>query len=325
MLESEPIKKLSFNSGFWGPKGSFPYYVHDGDDWGNVAKRDNWTDVKAFIRFNFQTDDPREVNWYLHRFVGCTKSSDGMNYEFSSGDRIRMSNGTSMRGHIFTRNRVHHVPPPISPHDQARDALVQTIQRYRSLFSSISFTMFGFRFRGGDLLTIKDYAEQGRMLVSHRPNQASPGIYYPAYDALHLKHKTINGFETRALIIHECAHAVMDLRYASLSTHQSEAIAYVVQCIVADYEGMVLYTPDKTHNLSTKECSGHDACKFVIGGQIASKVRSGTRTVSNADQKRMLATLTDDPHYGAKRGRPEYNGIPKRSMGPFPPVIPYGA
>src|SRR5262249_52149145 len=52
------------------------------DTWESVA-RDYNLDVKQLIRFNFHTDIPEEVNWYLHRNVGCnTPSLTGRNWTF---------------------------------------------------------------------------------------------------------------------------------------------------------------------------------------------------------------------------------------------------
>lgn len=69
------------------PAGGDAYQVKDGDSWITVAQSlgmDPWD----LIQFNFQTRDPDEVNWYLHRNVGCTRiSPDGFNYQFSSHDR----------------------------------------------------------------------------------------------------------------------------------------------------------------------------------------------------------------------------------------------
>ena len=327
MIEKAPIKPLLFNGGFWGPKGSHIYYVRDGDDFTNLAKRDGWSNVWDFIHFNFQTYVPEEVNWYLHRYVGCTKTDDGMNYKFSSSDRVRMTDGSSQRGHVFTRKRIYHVPPPENPHETAKQSVIKALEQYRSLFAPMRFIIFGVHFNCSDLNKIREYIENGRILVAHRPTQGSAGVYYPGYNALHLRNKLLRGVGEKALIVHECAHAALDMNSVSVTRHQSEAIAYIVQCVVAGYEGKVLYTVNSKHNSGTTSCAGHgdEDCKFVIADQIADKIRTGTRRISKADEKRMLDAMKGDPHYGSKSGRPNYNGIPKRTIGPLPPVVPSGA
>ena len=322
MLIKKPIKPLLWNNGHWGPKGSHIYYVQDGDDFVDLAKRDGWPFVWEFIHFNFKTYDAEEVNWYLKHFVGCTKSDDGRNYKFSSTDKVALSNGKTVRGHIFTKNRLSRLPE--NPHITTRKTIVSVIRRYQARLRGLRFMMYDFMFDGSDLSIIGDYVEAGRIQVFHKPGQSAEGKYFPTFNSFHLKHKHATGINKRALIIHECAHAIMDLRHADLTVHQSEAMAYVVQCLVADLDGKQLYHSDSTHNSTTVHCSGHEECKFVIGAQIAEKVRRRRTFISEADENRMLKTLTGDPHYGHKRGRPKYEGIPKRPVPKFD-VVPTGA
>jgi hypothetical protein len=76
----------------WGAKrGGIPYRPRDRkdgkpaqEDWGTVAKKFG-VGVKELIYFNFMTDNPDEVNWYLHHYVGCKKvSPSGNNWMFSN-------------------------------------------------------------------------------------------------------------------------------------------------------------------------------------------------------------------------------------------------
>ena len=58
--------------------------VSDGEDWASVAQQYN-VNVKDLIYFNFHTNVPEEVNWYLRRNTGCNVSKDGgRNWAFSS-------------------------------------------------------------------------------------------------------------------------------------------------------------------------------------------------------------------------------------------------
>lgn len=63
--EKPPAKEAPFP-----PAGGIGYKVKDGETWGSVANMFG-LDVKKLIKFNFQTDDPGEVNWYLRVKVGC--------------------------------------------------------------------------------------------------------------------------------------------------------------------------------------------------------------------------------------------------------------
>ena len=74
--EKPPAKEAPFP-----PAGGIGYKVKDGETWGSVANMFG-LDVKKLIRFNFQTDDPGEVNWYLRVKVGC-HLHDAINWKFS--------------------------------------------------------------------------------------------------------------------------------------------------------------------------------------------------------------------------------------------------
>ncbi len=68
----------------WPPKGYMKEVeVEDGNFWslGRRFGRENPWDI---IIFNFGTEDPQVVNWYLHNAVGCWKSQDNANFAFDS-------------------------------------------------------------------------------------------------------------------------------------------------------------------------------------------------------------------------------------------------
>jgi hypothetical protein len=100
--EKTPAHLLPFG---FKPAGVTPYRVTNRDDWASVAK-DHSVDVKTLIYFNFHTNVPEEVNWYLRRNVGCKKSRDhGANWAFSSD---------ALPGIIFIPPGTKPVPPPRS-------------------------------------------------------------------------------------------------------------------------------------------------------------------------------------------------------------------
>jgi hypothetical protein len=83
-FEKEPKNRLP--AGFV-PQGGVPYRVKDNDDWANIALN-NGIDMNWLIKFNFQTNNTDEINWYLRRYVGCNKpTKDGKNWMFSSSAR----------------------------------------------------------------------------------------------------------------------------------------------------------------------------------------------------------------------------------------------
>jgi len=80
--EREPDNPLPVD---FVPEGAVEtHHVSDGEDWASIAARYNVI-VDDLIYFNFHTNVPEEVNWYLRRNVGCNVSNDGgLNWAFSS-------------------------------------------------------------------------------------------------------------------------------------------------------------------------------------------------------------------------------------------------
>ncbi len=80
--EREPDNPLPID---FVPDGAVETHsVSDGEDWASVAAPYN-VKVDDLIYFNFHTNVPEEVNWYLRRNTGCNVSNDGgLNWAFSS-------------------------------------------------------------------------------------------------------------------------------------------------------------------------------------------------------------------------------------------------
>jgi len=304
MLVKTPLRTIAFNNGVWAPSGAHPYYVKDGDNWENVARRDGWADARDLVEFNFQTRDPEEVNWYLQNFVGCTVSHDGKNYSFSSGDAVRMTDGTSQRGHIFTKNDITSRPPvPLDDHDRARESVLNVLSETGPL-GRIHFEMFGFHVNGPSYKLMKDYVQQRRIRVRYDSSLAADGRYDWEPDTLNLGFTTAAAVERRGLIVHEVTHAMMDDCSASwLSRRKSEAIAFTAQCIYTSLKGYTLYNP-----VPGFPAMGDDR-KFEAGEKIAASVLKGNRVVPAALEKAMTSALEVDSHYSTYVGMTHYNGI----------------
>ncbi|QDT55991.1 hypothetical protein Pan44_40400 [Caulifigura coniformis] len=318
MLVKTPARLIPFNNGNFGPSGSHLYYVKDGDNWGSVATRDGWANAKDFVEFNFQTRDPEEVNWYLQNFVGCTVSKDGKNYSFSSSDAVRMTDGSSQRGHIFTKNDIVTGPPvPLDDNDVARESVLKVLGETGTL-SRIRFEMFTFHIDGPSYGRMKKYVEKRSIRVRHNSSLAADGRYDWESDTLNLGFTTAATVDRRSLIVHELTHAIMDERAASwLTRKRSEAIAFAAQCIYASELGYTLYNA-----IPGIPATGDDR-KFEVGEKIAAAVARGTHKVPTSLENEMIEALKGDSHYGHYSGNTFYNGIIEREDPDWGgPVIP---
>lgn len=95
------------------PPGSEPYLVADGDNWWSLAQKKG-VDAKWLVKYNFQTNEYKHVNWYLHNFVGCTKKSpDGNNFSFTTA--ARNATWTSRAGVIYVPKSEVKEPVPPQP------------------------------------------------------------------------------------------------------------------------------------------------------------------------------------------------------------------
>ena len=64
------------------PPKSLPYRVKNGDSLSSLAQRLGMT-AKALLQFNYNTDHPPFINYYLKNNVGCKiPTPDGKNYTF---------------------------------------------------------------------------------------------------------------------------------------------------------------------------------------------------------------------------------------------------
>jgi hypothetical protein len=77
------------------PPSSYPYTPKAGESWWTLADKakalghpeyqgDRNAAARKLLQFNFKTDVPAEVNWYLYHKVGCRKpTQDNLNYTFA--------------------------------------------------------------------------------------------------------------------------------------------------------------------------------------------------------------------------------------------------
>lgn len=192
--------------------------VNTGDDWRKLAAKYGRSDPWDIIEYNFRTRNPREVNFYLEFYVGCTKPSpDGKNYRFDSSDSP---------GHIYI--------PPFSwtpSEDLALRRMVASalsggvvsrlyVQYAGQSITGTSLNAVGVKVLDGDIHVVVD--------PSKRSDEAE---YNSGSDSFMLGFRRASSRTRKALIVHEAVHAVLDNRAASgMSIAQSESLAYVVQC-----------------------------------------------------------------------------------------------
>lgn len=190
--------------------------VKTGDNWFTLAAQHHRTDPWDLIEFNFRTRDPREVNWYLQYYVGCSKSTDGKNYSFDSSDSP---------GVVYI--------PPSSWNPSADLALRRLVVEALSgpVVNRINVSHAGHTITGRTLTVIANRVIDREIgVVVDSKAGSGEAAYDSSTDTFHLGFSSASSRTRKALIIHEAVHAALDMHTASaVSVAQSESLAYVVQ------------------------------------------------------------------------------------------------
>lgn len=215
----------------WPPKDSWAVHqvgLFGRDNWWKLGAshgRDNPWDI---IIFNFQTEDPREVNWYLREYIGC-KHTKGSNYIFFDADP----------GEV-------HMPPPtwIPPktfrkgssrtdyNKKIGDRVASMIRRNANSFPTIK--MGKFKLNSSHMIDVAKAIEKGKILCLVRPGIGLSGAI-AAYELgsnvmLFSKEPNAGAMDDIASVVHEAAHASFDIRKAGeVHVSSMEIIAHAVE------------------------------------------------------------------------------------------------
>ncbi len=192
------------------------------DSWITLAARSGMTPWQL-IRYNYpklpEADlqlAAKEVNWYLKNYVGCTRSDDGRNYAFSAGLKVW----------IPRRAAPTPAPVPLTP-DEAAKAKVLAILgdpvMHRMNFLMGQYLMITY----GDYVAVAKAITDGKITVKANPRMGSSALYHWQSNEIEFNPDTASP----GLIVHECTHALFDVRKQSLILAQNEGSAYVAQSL----------------------------------------------------------------------------------------------
>ncbi len=201
----------------WPPPGYRAFYEvgsKPGASWQTVSA--GWgVLVPDLIWFNFGTDDPRLINWYLHHYVGCWQSNDGKNFSFKGADP----------GFLYIPPFHWKRPDPLPLGARVAEALM----RVASHIPTVAFR--GMHVSQTDILHIVQLIRDGRIVVRHDP--AMTGAFAEYFrgrepEELVLSSTALTSLKNRQAFAHEAVHAVQDLkRYRNLRWER-EFLAYTI-------------------------------------------------------------------------------------------------
>ena len=190
----------------WPPvpfRDVYPVGGRAGANWQTVAC--NWSvDVADLIWFNFGTNDPRRINWYLHYYVGCHKSNDGKNFSFREADPgliyIPPDNWKRPETVPSLNNEVAGILAPLVAHFP-RDVALSGLHVTR-----------------GDFVAVVHAVRTGRISIVHQRSLPYPAIYLPQRfgfapeNSIVMKDLPASTPLMRNNLVHEAVHAISDMK-----------------------------------------------------------------------------------------------------------------
>jgi hypothetical protein len=195
------------------------------DSWATLAAECGRSDPWDIIRFNFATTNPREVNWYLANWVGCTVvSADGKNLRF----------GTTNIG----KKLQIYIPRPgwypgTSPHSVGVKAIFDIVRSPAA--RRIGFTLDGMTIKAGELDLIANCFADDNFGVRIVPNLPVTAQYravasggFPA-DIFAIRSPAFPTVLAQSLVVHEAVHALDDLQKRREPRIRREAKALIAQ------------------------------------------------------------------------------------------------
>ncbi len=224
-----PLMKPAPALAAW-PPGGFrdAYRVGDkpGANWQTVAAGFGVPDVWDLIFFNFRTTDPREVNFYLHRYVGCWQSNDAKNFSFMGAEP----------GVIF-----------IPPWGWKRPNPDPTKARFLGMLSAgvAHFPYITYRnvhISRSHFETVGMAVRTGKIGIGYDPDlldrEGAGAMYLDYANKFVFRDPFINTPENRGTVVHEATHAVLDMYKGNgLMVLDNEFLAYLAEAISDDTLG----------------------------------------------------------------------------------------
>lgn len=197
--------------------------VRLGENWLSIARDNLVADVWDLIWFNFETDDPRKVNRYLHHYVGCwAAAEDRKNFRFTDHDEP---------GFVY-----------IPPHGYARRTglpfqglVLSQLEKSAQHFPYLILKNFHINLIG--LGKVLDAMRTGRITALHEPELGTPAEYRPGSakipgPAIAVRSAAMASWLSRTILVHEAVHAIVHRNsFKGIYGWQNEFMAYAVEAL----------------------------------------------------------------------------------------------
>jgi hypothetical protein len=204
-----------------------------------VGPTDSWKSLAAgagvapwdLIRYNYPNlpadlqEAAREVNWYLQEYVGCFNlTPDRRNYVFAGANP----------GEVWIPNSPSAVP--LTRDQIARNIILSVLRE--PVVSLMDFGVGRLFVPATQYEWVAKAIERNFITVREVAGLSGSALYYWGANRIDVPaYSSRPSIGERALIIHECTHAIVDLRKITTVVHETEGLAYVAQALYSNLQG----------------------------------------------------------------------------------------
>jgi hypothetical protein len=189
-----------------------PYSVgHDPSiNWQLLAWTWGVTDVWDLIWFNFDTDEPREVNWYMPYYVGCWQSNDGKNFSFRDADP----------GIVYMLPLGYKRPATLVADMLSAKSAHFPYVAYKHVHIDRTYLLAVIRHIRSRRIKVRIVKLRKDELAAHGDD-----TFWLNFDA------PPRGTNMHLTLLHEATHAILDLQKAAFHRWEHELIAYLAEAL----------------------------------------------------------------------------------------------
>ena len=276
------------------PANGHKYKVRDGDSWASLAAsrgispwdlvRYNYPGLAVDVQFAAS-----EVNWYLQQYVGCRRLTPNQrNYAFSSN---------AAPGEIWLPNAATvALPTP----DQVARNLVLSILR-GPVVVRMNFGIGRVFIPASNYEMVARAIEGGFITVKLDPSLSNKAVYHTDLNQIDL-----SPTPDPPLIVHECTHAIFDLRMISTRVEETEGLAYVAQALYGLLDrgpsGRYIVSRDPLHPVNWVAWQRI----FDESSRLAGLLMT-THRVTDEDAAELYWAIKNTSWYRPRADRPEIN------------------
>lgn len=145
--------------------------------------------------------------------------------------------------------------------------------------------------------------DDDKIEVEYEDGLKGQAAYDYAKNTLFVSFTKPDSLTKKALLIHECTHAVYDVVKQKMNVQTSESIAYIAQCMYAR-----IHAAPGSPRLQNPNDSVRDEV-FKVGWEIAGSILDG-KSVSLSEQTAMISAVSKHPFYsGNFAASAGFNGV----------------